>query len=391
MRMYTPFWVGAAVVGLVSAFATPVYAGSTWGAPQVVSASAGRSIQLSDYGGVAVWIAAASAQGTGPVRTSRYRPTGSWSMPKTIPGAAGVSSVQLSADGNTALMQVEGTGYLWAQRTGTVWGAAQTLIPGAQVAGGQMSRDARAVAWVDWAGSQTTPLIIPGTLKSMVRRDDGTWSAPVTVGTVLPGAASQSRAPLALSRNGSTVVWLDETSELQSARLLSGVWQPSVAIAQINPTTVGLTHLAVERDGNDVVWMVSGGASINFSEYVSGWQPAQQLSTAASTVISTAPNTRTIAFVDTAGYFNLLVRTSTGWATTAKRLLGGAARVTSVNSAAAFTHKRPGRSVLRSYVLSRGQWLGPVKLSSKAKRPAFAADGNTLAWVSGGRILAVKR
>jgi hypothetical protein len=302
-----------------------------------------------------------------------------------------VSSVQLSADGNAVLMEVVGTGYLWAQRTGNVWGTAQTLIAGAQVAGAQMSRDARVVAWVDWAGSATTPVIVPGALRSIVRREDGTWSSPITVGTVLPGAASQSRVPFALSRNGSTLVWLDETSNLRSARLLSSVWQPSVSIAQLNPAASGLAHLAIERDGNDVVWMLAEDNTIAFSEYIAGWQPAEQLTAGASAAIATAPNARTIVFVDTAGYFNLLFRTSTGWTTSAKRLLRGAARVTAVNSAAAYTQKRPGKSVLRSYVLSRGQWLGPVKLSSKAKQPSLAADGNTLAWVSGGRILAVKR
>ena len=104
------------------------------------------------------------------------------------------------------------------------------------------------MVWVDWTGSQTTPVIIPGTVKSMLRADDGTWSAPVVVGTVLPGPASDFRTPMALSRNGSTVVWMDETSKIRSSRLLGTVWQAPDTVATLNPLYEGLEYLAVERE-----------------------------------------------------------------------------------------------------------------------------------------------
>ena len=382
--------IGSVVVVTVVAVAAPAYAGNTWGGPQQVSPSTGHAIQLSDYGGVAAWIAGST--GAGPVRAARYRSGAkAWSKGAVIPGAPQVSGLQLSADGTYALLDVEATGYLFAQRSGSSWGTAQTLIAGTQVAGGQMSRDARVVVWVDWTGSQTTPVVIPGTVKSMVRADDGTWSAPVVVGTVLPGPASEFRTPVALSRNGSTVVWLDETSTIRSARLLSGVWQAPEAVATVNPLFGGLEHLAVERDGNDVVWIASGDDYLYMSEYISGWQAAQELSSAGPTTIVTAPNTRTIAFTDSDGYFQVLSRTSSGWATPVKRVIRGATRIAAANAAVATTEKRPGKSVLRVYTYNRGVWKAPVKLSTKATRPAVAADAKTVAWVSRGRIYTSKR
>ena len=390
MKSLNRLLIGSTIAVTALAVAAPAHAGGTWGSPQQLSPSSGRAIQLSDYGGVAAWIAAGS--GAGPVRAARYRSSSKgWSKSAAIPGATGVSDLQISADGNYALMAVDGTGYLLAQRSGTTWGAAQTLIPGTQVAGAQMSRDARVVVWVDWTGSQSTPVVIPGTVKSMVRADDGTWSAPVVVGTILPGVASDFRAPLALSRNSSTVVWMDEASTIRSARMVSGVWQAPDTVASLNPLYGGLEYLAVERDGNDVLWISSGDDYLYMSEYISGWQPALEVSSAGPTTIVTAPNARTIAFTDSDGYFELMSRTAGGWSVPVKRVMKGATQIAAVNAAVATTEKRPGKSVLRVYRYAKGSWQAPVKLSTKAKRPALAPDGKTVAWVSGSRIYTSKR
>ncbi len=390
MKSLRRLLIGSTVAVAVIAVAAPAHAGSTWGSPQQLSPSSGHAIQISDYGGVAAWIA--TNAGAGPVRAARYRSTAKgWSKTVAIPGATGVSELQVSADGNYALMGVAGTGYLLAQRTGTTWGAAQTLIAGSEVAGAQMSRDARVVVWVDWTGSQTTPVIIPGTVKSMLRADDGTWSAPVGVGTVLPGPASDFRTPMALSRNGSTVVWMDETSKIRSSRLLGTVWQAPDTVATLNPLYEGLEYLAVERDGNDVLWISAGDDYLYMSEYISGWQAAQELSSAGPNTIVTAPNARTIAFTDSDGYFQLLSRTASGWTSPVKRVMRGATQIAAANAAVATTEKRPGKSVLRVYTYSKGAWKAPVKLSTKAKRPAVAPGGKTVAWVSGSRIYTSKR
>lgn len=384
--------VGSTAAAVVVALATPAYAGSTWGGPQQLSSTTGRAIQISDYGAVAAWIATAATDGAGPVRAARYRSTAKgWSKPATIPGTAGVTGLQISADGNYALMQVPGIGYQLAQRSGTTWGAAQTLIAGTEVAGAQISRDSRVVVWVDWTGSQSTPVVIPGAVKSMMRADDGTWSAPVVVGNVLPGPASEYRTPLALSRNGSTAVWMDEASKIRSARLLGGIWQAADTVAALDPLYGGLEYLAVERDGNDVLWISSGDDYLYMSEYISGWQPAQEISSAGPNTIVTAPNARTIAFTDSDGYFQLMSRTASGWTIPVKRFMKGQTQIAAVNAAVATTQMRPGKSVLRVYQYSKGVWKAPVKLSMTAKRPALGADGKTVAWVSGGRIYTSKR
>ncbi len=291
----------------------------------------------------------------------------------------GVRAVHLSANGASALIDVPGTGLLLAQRTGFVWNSPQTLVSGAQLTGAQMSRDARVVTWVDWSG-------ITAKVRSVVQAEDGTWSAPVTLGTVLPGPVSRHRPPTVLSRNGSAVVWLDETAELHSARLLGGVWPAPDTIAQLSPA--GLEQLAVERDGNDVVWMVAGDDTLYFCKIEAGWKPAEVLTSADPSVVAVAPNARVIGFIDEAGYFDLMSRTATGWATAVHRRLVGKVQIAAANSAVATTQKRNGRSVLRVYALSRGLWQPAVKLSSKAKRPAISSDGNTVAWVSGTRISA---
>ncbi len=378
MRIHDRFLVGAVVVGVICGVVTPARAGSTWGPSQIVSPTTGTSIQLSEYGDGAAWITT-----SGAVRTSRYLPSGAgWTTPKAIPTTTGAKALRLSANGSTALVEVPGSGLLLAQRTGAAWNSPITLVSGAQLTGAQMSRDARVVTWVDWSG-------ITAKVRSIVRAEDGTWSAPVTVGTVLAGPASQARTPMVLSRNGSTVVWLDETAKLHSARLLSGVWQAPDTIAQLSPA--GLEQLAVERDGNDVVWMVAGDDTLYFSEYEAGWQPAEVLTAADPSVVAVAPNARAVGFVDEAGYFDLMSRTATGWTTAFHRKLAGKVQIAAANSAVATTQKRNGRSVLRVYALSKGKWQPAVKLSAKAKRPALSSDGNTVAWVSGKRIYAAKR
>ncbi len=93
-----------------------------------------------------------------------------------------------------------------------------------------------------------------------------TWSAPVLVGKVSPEARYSDYGPAgpklsaasALSRDGKSVVWLDETHALRSAALApDGTWTGTGIVKQYTDYA-GLSQLSLSADGTSVMWIRSG-------------------------------------------------------------------------------------------------------------------------------------
>ena len=147
----------------------------------------------------------------------------------------------------------------------------------------------------------------------------------------------------------------------------------------------------MERDGNDVLWISAGDDYLYMSEYISGRQGGQELSSAGPNTIVTAPERPDHRVHRLTATSSCCRAPPPG----GHRRSNGDAwgdQIAAANAAVATTEKRrPGKSVLRVYTYQQRCLEGPVKLSTKAKRPAVAPGGKTVAWVSGSRIYTSKR
>ena len=263
----------AGLVGGLCVLAVPAQAGNTWSKPQQVSTKYGREIQLSDNGRVAVWIRTNRLmEGViGPVRSSYYigKKKG-WTASASMPGSTETTRLMLSKDGTYAFLENGSSGYSLAKRTSTNnWATAQPVVTGIALTAGQMSADATTITWVDWAdpGSWSYPAEEPpGELRAIVRSATGTWSSWVVVGKVSPEAKYSDYGPAgpklsaasALSRDGKSVVWLDETHALRSAALAAdGTWTGTGIVKQYTDYA-GLRQLSLSADGTSVMWIRGG-------------------------------------------------------------------------------------------------------------------------------------
>lgn len=377
--------------------APPAQAGTKWSGPQEVTSRLGRSISLSDSGRVAAWIRTNRSSGNGPVRTSWYLSAKKgWTPSAAIPGTAQTSAMQLSADGNYALIESSGTGYLMAQRqTKNTWTTAQTVVSGTRLANGQMSRDAGTLVWVDCAGVSSYPTDVPGVVMSQTRKADGTWNPPVTVGKASGELLDYSINPLALSGDGSTLVWLDETFALKAVtKTADGSWSIPALIKQYagDPDLRGAMKLSLT--GSRLIWHLWGEEGLLTASRASGvWTPVDYVTLDEVEEVAISPNGNVVAFGNTDE--QLVLRTWSGAAWTKPLVLGSASNPTIALSqkTVAWTYTDYHGSTLRASIYAKGKWQSAGKRASAAQSPALTANGRTLAWgsTSAKRIYSVTR
>jgi hypothetical protein len=388
---------GAATAGLIITGVTPAQAGTTWGSPQEVSSKLGRSISLSNDGRVAAWIRTNRITGTGPVRTAYFKSAKKgWTPSAPIPGTAQVTELQLSADGTWAFAEEPGTGFVMAQRSsGNTWGAASTVISGTQLDYGQMSADASTIAYVDWTGASGYPTEIPGTLKVALRATDGTWGAPVTVASIPYDYYYEDyAAPIALSADGSTLGFIDETFALRvSSRQADGTWAVPVLVKQY-PSDPYLAKMQFSSTGSTLIWSNYGAEGVLYtSRGASGWSPVGYVTTDEVTGAAITPSGKAVAYGNEDG--SMTVRTWNGVKWAKPTVLGAATRpvLAVTNKTIAWTSNKYNGSALRVSIYTKGAWQKSSKRSSAAQSPAVTLDGTTLAWgaTSNKRIYSIKR
>ena len=186
MRDFSPGVGGESVRWIVGP--APAQAGATWSGPSEVSSKFGRTVVVSDGGPWAAWVRTnkTSSSASGPIRTAWHlKKKKKWTSSAPIPGASESTNVQLSNDGNAALIESGTTGYLMSVRdTKNTWLTAQSIVSGMDLGSGVMSGDAKTLVYVDWGPDDyPTPA---GKLYFVTQNADGTWPAPTMLGTANP-------------------------------------------------------------------------------------------------------------------------------------------------------------------------------------------------------------
>ncbi|HQR80460.1 MAG TPA: hypothetical protein PLT68_09600 [Actinomycetota bacterium] len=394
-RTTTLLAAGGMVAGMV-AIAPTAQAGTTWGGPQEVSSKFGSALVVSDGGRVAAWVRTnkTSTSATGPVRTSWYRgKKKGWTPSAPIPGASESSRVQLSANGNLALIEADGAGYLLAARsTGNTWSAAQSIVTGTKLTDGAMSADASIVVWVEWPTSDEYPPPA-GVLKSRIRNADGTWAPVTTVGSVEQYSRYGNPA-LALSRDGSTLMWADQAHALVAAtRNADGSWSAPVLVKQY-PDDPDLESLKLSADGSRAIWVRSGYDGI-LTATRSGavWSPVSNVTVDETAAAALAPNGSFVAWANSDG--QMLVSKWNGTKFPKPKVLGTVSTpsIALTNKTIAWTASYYRGSQLRSVIWKKGAWTSSVRHAMTAFSPAVSYDGNTVAWATTGvkKIYSSKR
>jgi hypothetical protein len=384
----------AGLVGGMIALAVPAQAGTKWSSPQQVSTKFGRDVQLSDNGKVAVWIRSNRLLGdvTGPVRSAYYvSKKKGWTKSVSVPGSTETTNLMLSSDGTYAFLENGETGYSLAKRTSTNnWATAQSLVTGVRLRSGQMSANANTVVWADfvdsWMGPGAEP---PGDLKAIVRAADGTWSAPVLLGKVsTEGAYSYQQPVVALSRDGSTVVWLDENSALNSAvKAADGSWVAGGIVKQY-AGYVGLEQVGLSANGSSVMWIRGSVDGILTSTRTStGWTAAMNATVDETDTAALSPDGEYMFWATGDGDIQMSMRLSDRWAT-AKTVgtvfYGYSAQLALTNKTVAYgsigyKNGKPTCAVSTS-LLKGGSWTKGKKLASSVCHPAVAYKGKTIVW-----------
>lgn len=388
-------WVATAgLVGGLVALTVPAQAGTKWSSPQEVTSKFGREVQLSDNGKVAVWIRSNRLLGevSGPVRASYYVSTKKgWKPSVSVPGSTETTRLMLSSDGTYAFLESGQSGYSLAKRSSsTSWGTAQQIVSGVRLSGGLMSASANTVVWVDWAdpGTYMGPEP-PGELKAISRATDGTWSVPVTIGAVSTEAGPYSGAvAAALSRDGSTVVWLDQNKALRSAvQGPAGTWTDAGIVKQYTDW-VGLDQLALSANGTTVMWIRSNVDGILTAVRTStGWAAPMNATVDDTNAASMSPNGKYMAWATGDGDIELSTRLTDRWAT-AKTIgevfYGYSAQVTLMNKTVAYGSigYKGGKATcaVSTSLLVSGSWTKGKKLASSVCNPAVSYDGRTIVW-----------
>ena len=394
----TRMWSVAAVAGLgVGLLVTaPAQAGSTWGSPQEVSSKFGNHLAVSDGGRVATWVRTnkTSSSASGPIRASWYKNTKKgWWPSSPIPGASGSTDVQLGSNGNQALIETPGMGYLMAVRDSKAdWLTAAIVASGTNLGDGVMSGDAKTVVFVDW-GPDTYPQPA-GKLYYVTQNADGTWPAPTQLGTVDPDGRYYYEQVVAFSKDGSTLVWVTDTFALMgTTRNPDGSWTAPVMIRQY-PSSPSLEELQLTADGTRLMWLPSSGDGILTSTR-SGtvWAPASTVTVDETYSAAMSPNGLNMAWGNSDG--DMVASRWNGVKWLKPKVLGsvGTPDIALTDKTLAWTSSYYKGSTLRSMIWKSGKWQKLVKHSSSAFSPAVSYDGMTLVWSSTGnkRIYSVKR
>lgn len=387
---------GGLVAGMV-AIAPAAQAGTTWGSPQEVSSKFGSSLVVSDGGRVAAWVRTnkTSTSATGPIRTAWYRSAKKgWTPSAPIPGASESSGVQLSADGNFALIEADGAGYLLAQRsTGNTWGAAQSIVTGTALTDGAMSADASVFVWVEWPPSGDDYPGAAGILQSRIRNADGTWGAVTTVGSIEP-FSRYGNPTLALSRDGSTLLWTDGAHALVAAtRNADGSWAAPSLVKQY-PDDPDLQSLQLSADGSRAIWVRLGHDGILTANRTGAvWSPVSNVTVDETRASALAPNGSFVAWANTDRQLVVSKWNGTKWPK--PKVLGtvGNPSIALTNKTIAWTSNYYSGSQLRSVIWKKGAWTSAVRHSVTGFSPAVSYDGYTVAWASTGvkKIFSSKR
>lgn len=383
--------LGTAFLSL--ALAAPASAGTTWSTPQQIASKPGRDINVSDNGNVAVWINTDSDTGIGPVRTIR-RTSGGWSSSKKLPSTSGVADVQLNGDGTLALLKVANWGYYIATRAGSTWSAPLSIISGSTADNAQMSRSGNVIVWVDSAGSQFKPVMVPCEVKSITRNADGTWTAPVVIGKL---ATRYYGCPddVSLSGDGSTVAFFDETYTMRASRLANGVWSALPSVFTDNPAFDQTAYfMALSTTGDRLLWSW-GTEDYLYSSLYSGlaWSPEQQVSSAGPIRPVATPKATTLVFDSESGFETVWFNGSS-WVQVAVRASTFKNEVGIANTTIASSERKSATSnPLRTQIFTKKKWQKPVQVAKNGIHPGVSGDGRTLMWTSGKnqRMYVVRR
>lgn len=369
--------------------ASPANAGTGWTSPQQIDPKAGRDINLSSKGSTAVWIRTSSPTGTGTVRWNYRIGKAAWKTSKALPMASGVSDVQISADATLALMRTA-TGWSASTRLGTVWAPPADIGLPATAENVHLASSGSVIAFTDSAGSTKPPAALPCTVKAMTRNADGTWAAPVVIGST-PSEFYGCLDDLALSADGTTLAWMSTGYALNISRLVAGAW---TAQAPVFVPGYDLYYLALSADGTRVLWQYSTEDD-TYAQVFDGaaWSPAVSVTSSGAIRPHTSVDGRTFAF-DSENGFETYWFNGTGW----KRVVllsGNVATSTSVaNNAVAYAEQGQfGSGPLRVSTRSGAVWSQPVQVAKSANYPAVSANGKSLVWMSGVKkaLYAVRR
>lgn len=380
--MRTRLFIGVATTALVAGAVAPAQAGTTWGSPQEVSSKLGRAVSLSSDGTVAAWIRTNRPTGSGPVRTSYYKSAKKGWLPSApIAGTAGVTALQLSADGKTAFAQTPGTGLQMATRSaGNTWTAATTVVSGRQLDAGVMSADANTMAWTDWAASAGYPDYLPGKVYAQSRPAGGAWGVPVELGKMHYEVQYNSLVPLAMSSDGSTLAWVDETFALKVVKKnADGTWGAPVLVKQYAEDP-GLTTLQLNATGTTLIWTSYVTEGVLYTSLVGGvWSPLNYVTSDEVEAAAVAPNGTFVVYNDSDG--NVAVRTWDGTKWAKAKTIGGASQAVFAvaNKTIAWTNTYNGSSLWAS-IYAKGKWQKSTKRATASQSPALTPNGRTLAW-----------
>jgi len=375
----------------------PAQAGATWSGPSEVSSKFGRTVVVSDGGRVAAWVRTnkTSSSASGPIRTAWYlKKKKKWTSSAPIPGASESTNVQLSNDGNAALIESGTTGYLMSVRdTKNTWLTAQSIVSGMDLGSGVMSGDAKTLGYVDWGPDDyPTPA---GKLYFVTQNADGTWPAPTMLGTANPEGRYGYQSVLAFSKDGSTLVWVDSTYALVgTTRNPDGTWTAPTIIKQYG-SDPDLRTLALSADGSRVIWTRSSSDGVLTSTRSgTAWATISNVTVDETYTAAMSPNGLNVAWANTDN--QMVIRRWDGAAWKKVKVLGSTGYYPSIvvqDKTLAWTYTGYKGSSLRSAIYKGGKWTSVVKHSSTGFSPTVSYDGKTLGWSATGnkRIYCVKR
>ncbi len=387
------------MAGLVAT--VPANAGVEWGDPQEVSSRYGWQVQLSDDGEMAAWIRVGNRPGPGPVRTSKYKGTKKgWSKSKAVPGSAESKEVVLGQDGDTLLIKLP-TAYATSTRKGAsnTWRGVETVADGDNLFGGALSADGQTVVWVKPPPMAFPPQ--PGTLLARTRAADGSWGPETQVGEFISRGnyyGGSERTWVALSTDGSTVAWLNNSAQLVSAgKAADGTWGAPSVIQQYsndqfrNPE---VSYLQLSANGSRVLWQSANSAVLTSTQTSTGWAPVTYVMQNDLSSVAMSPNGKVVAYgqLDPA---RLRVRRYKSGEWIKPKTLGPSQypQIVVRNKAVAWVEQESKASKLRVSLLRKGKWRNTTVIAPKAQSPALSRKGDTLAYAGkqAGGIFSVKR
>ncbi len=347
---------------------------------------------------MAAWVRTnrVSSSASGPIRTAWYlKKKKKWTSSAPIPGTSESTNVQLSDDGKAALIESGGTtGYSVAVRDSkNTWFTAQSIVSGTNLGNGLMSGDAKTVVYVDWGPG---PAMVGGKLYYVTQNADGTWPAPTMLGLVNPMGRYGYQSALAFSRDGSTLVWVDDAYALVGAtRNPDGTWAAPTIIKSYG-SDPDFRALALSADGPRVIWTRSGTGVLTSTRSGTAWSAVDNVTVDETYAAAISPNGLNVAWANSDT--QMVIRRWDGAAWKKAKVLGPTSPFPSLvlqNKTMAWTSRSTQGSPLRSVIYKSGKWRAKakVKFSSTGFSPAVSYDGKTVVWSSTGskKIYSAKR